>query len=89
MRTTWSERHQNLVPTGGTRTEFDNLILPKGRGASELSNGDLAKILIERNVSGVSHSRGREANLQVYAAFLDKIRKAAADKAVSDWLGKP
>jgi hypothetical protein len=68
------------------RTRYDGLILPGNVKPHELSNNRLASVLIANGVAGASHANGREANLQAYSAFLDRIREAGANEAVERWL---
>jgi len=86
MRQNWDEKKQKLVPGGTTRTEYDDLPVPGGKKVPDLSNAELANVLLGLKVSGVSHKQGRTENLEAYKAHLDALRERAADSAVNAWL---
>ena len=59
------------------------LKLPDGRELDAVGGGELARVLIQEGVPGVSHENGRQKNVEAYAAYLEAIEKEAAAKAVA------
>ena len=71
---------------GNPRTQFDHLPFFGGETVGNVASDEIARALIARNVPGISHTNGREANLSAYSQHLEKLGKAAADRAVNDWI---
>jgi hypothetical protein len=68
-----------------TDPALDSLPLPTGNQVSDLTPGELATLLVDVGVPNVSHSNGKRANLESYAAFLDGIKKPAIDAALAQF----
>lgn len=69
---------------GWPKTPHDDLPLPGGKRLGQVDN--LARVLTELKIPGASHSEGREFNARMYAEHLERIAKAAGDKAMADWV---
>ena len=87
--------HQPIAPgvvfanrPGNPKTQFDGLPFFGNRKVGDVDSSEIARQLIARDVAGVSHKNGREANLAAYSAHIEAIGKAAADRAVSEWLNQ-
>ena len=70
-----------------SRTPHDELLLPNGKRVGDVGT-ELPAMLIALKIPGASHSAGRAANIEAYAAHIHAIREAAADTAVASWLAK-
>ena len=57
-----------------------------GQKLADLSNGDLARLMIGLGITGVTESLGREAIAEKYNAYLNAIYDTAGAAAVSSWL---
>ena len=78
--------HNGFTPAPPSigKTMHDGAPLPNGKRLGE--ERKLTSVLIAAGVPGVDHSMGREIVAGVYAAHLNSIGNAAAEKAVADWL---
>lgn len=85
-RSQWDESKQKLVPGGVTRTDHDHLPLPGGKTIANLSNGELANVLLAAGVPNVSHSAPRTQNLQEYSRFIGQIMGDAGWRALNEWI---
>ena len=85
-RMQWSEHLQKLMPGGVTRTEFDHLPVPGKKTIAELSNGELANLLIAAGIPNVSHTAPRIDNLKAYEKHVGKIMSDAAWAALNEWV---
>jgi len=75
-----------VAPVKASRAKLGaigKLTLPDGRVLDDVGGSELARILIQEGVPGVSHENGRQKNVEAYAAYLDAIEKEAAAKAVA------
>ena len=86
MKSTWSPDKQTLVAGGYAHTVHDQLPFFGGRKIRDTGSSEIASLLIDANIEGASHNNGRIRNLELYAAHLDSIGKAAADTAVKQFL---
>jgi hypothetical protein len=75
------------LKTSFAKTPHDNLLLPSGKRLDQ--EPKLAAVLVGLGISGAGHSKGRVENAAAYAAHLDGIAKAGAEKAVAAWLKRP
>jgi hypothetical protein len=64
----------------------DALPLPNGGTVGSTDGGELARRLIKAGVPGIDNTAGKHINAAAYAAFIEDIRKRAADDAVNKWL---
>ena len=59
------------------------LKLPDGRELDAVGGAELARILIQEGVPGVSHENGRMKKVEAYFGYLDAIERKAAAEAVA------
>lgn len=64
---------------------LDDLKLPDGRTIGEVPTPELTGALVALGV-GATHTAGRLANVEAYAAHLASIRQAGADAAEAAWM---
>jgi hypothetical protein len=64
---------------------LDSLPLPGGQSVRDITGPQLATLLSDCGISGVSHENSRRANLQAYKTVLDSIAKTAADAALAQF----
>lgn len=85
-KSTWDIRQQKLVASGNQSSPFDGLPFPGAQKIQGLSAAEVTRLLLTAGVPGVSHSNGRDANLEAYEAHLDQIHKQAGEAAVAAWV---
>ena len=73
-------------PGGQAHTVYDGEPWFDGKSIQSLDNSQVANDLIDAGVPGVSHTNGRQANLEAWHLFLEDLRKKAATQAVSKFL---
>jgi hypothetical protein len=84
----WSEKEQRLVSikTSTPVSEHDALPFPGNRPIAQIPSDELVRILQALEISGVSPSNPREANLAAYAFHLNAIGKRGSDEAIANFI---
>lgn len=68
---------------------YEQIRLPGGKLVRDTNPSDLYAMLEKLNLPGFSHNMGRNTLLDLYEQHIEAIGKAAAEKAVDDFLAQP
>lgn len=74
------------APATSAKTKHDHLPLPDGRKIGEVKSAELFRLFAALGVPGVAAENGREANVNCFAAHLERIRFEAATAAMNAFL---
>jgi hypothetical protein len=82
----WSNQMINVGPDWAP-SEYDDLEVAPGRKIGQISTPELTAIFERLNVTGFSHTAGRDSNIRAFAAERQRVFSAAGNAAVNAWIG--
>jgi hypothetical protein len=79
---------ENIGPSH-PKSEWDYLpVATDGRKVGDIATPELTARLGALGIEGFSHTSGRQANIEAYAAAHQKVYDAAGKAAVAQWLAR-